>query len=76
MGSTMSMNMEKVKHPLFRVRKLAMKFYVECPFYVTAYYGFSRKLSLGETISALQFHSFPVVYRVLLLFSLDCSVNI
>lgn len=67
MGSTVSISTDKVKHQPFRARKLAMKFYVECPFYVTAYYHFSSKLPRGETVPALQFLPLPDVYRVLLL---------
>ena len=62
MGSAMSISIDKVKHQPFRARKLAMKFYVECPFYIAAYYHFSDKLPLGETDSALQFLPFPDVY--------------
>lgn len=67
MGSTMSISTDKVKHHPFRARKLAVKFYVECPFYVTASYHFSSKLPRGETVPALQFLPFPNVRRVLLL---------
>lgn len=59
MGSTMSISIDKVKHQTFITRKLAVVFYVECPFYITADYCFSGKLPSGETGFALQFFSHP-----------------
>lgn len=60
-------NVAKTNCQPFGAVKLATNFDVECPFYIIAYHHFSGKLPLGETLSALQFLLFPVVYRVLFL---------
>lgn len=76
MGSTMSISIDKVKHQTFITRKLAVVFYVECPFYITADYCFSGKLPSGETGFALQFFLIPGLYSYSVSVSFDHCVSI
>lgn len=62
-----SVNVAKANCQPFGTSTLATNFYMECPFYIIAYHHFSGKLPLGETLSALPFLLFPVVYRILVL---------